>query len=1109
MFGTNLGVDVGLNTDSFLDLDMNESILLGLDQKEPEDGTASTDTISDALMKCLRDIGKVDIRRIAESSGSDTDQVIANLKGSIFRNPDIWDHKTENGWETAEEYLSGNIIVKLGKAKEANRIYRGKFDDNIRALEQILPNGTDEGDIYLTLGSPWLPTDIICDFVNYIVQPYDFHRCDDVEHDENTGLWKIPKKDRYKQYHRNTEKYGTSRIDAVTIIERTLNMRNISITDGDDSEDDGEKKRIENPEETLAATEKQKLIQSEFGKWIWADENRRKRVKRIYDSKYGYRVARKFDGSFLEFPGMSDKYTLFTYQKNAVARILFSPNTLLAHDVGAGKTYIMIAAAMELKRLGMTNKTMFVVPNNLLRQWGDTFIKLYPGADILCVGPTMFDPENREKTFEKLRNTNNDGIIIAASCFDRIPLSKEKYIVELEEEKERLSNEQNRLLKEKASDETELRKSVLDEKLKNTARLLRKLREDEEHGGILYFEELGVDRLFVDEAHNYKNMSFKTSMSGVLGLSSQDSRKCNRMMDKIMHVQNTHNGNGVVMATGTPITNSVSDIYVFQKYLQSGALKLMSIPTFNSWAQMFAERTKEIEIAVDTSKCRTVERFTRFHNLGGLTNMLAMIADFHSIDSGEGIPEFNGYTDVVIPKSKMLEAYLKDISMRADRVYRREVDPQTDNMLKITNDGRRAALDIRLVDLSRDETELTGNEPCKVSECASNAAKIYHNTEKNRLTQLIFCDMSTPRDGFNLYDDMKSLLISHGVNKEEIAYVHDASTEEEKEKLFEKVRTGKIRILMGSTMKLGLGVNVQDRLIAVHHLDVPWRPADMVQREGRILRSGNQNKSVEIFRYITEGSFDAYSWQLLETKQRFIAEILSGTLTGRSGDDVDTTALNYAEVKALALGNPLLKNWVEVKNEITKLSIMRKRNVEKKMQLGKRYVNLSEQKSLHEEELRSCCNDYAFAAETRNSDDEAFLSWRSFIGKNIDGLIRDNIDKAEERRPYEYRGFVIVLPAGMRSDQPYLYLSRESRYKVDIKDLGADIMRCLDSKLDSLEECKDEIRSRISTLEKEISSIEADLSVDECYSDEIEENMKKLTIIDKELKEDITANRRR
>lgn len=1112
--------------DGVIDLDMDASILLypgnavseenedynsgsdDIGQKE-KSGSEEPDSISDALIKCIRDTGNVDLPRIAAYAKVSTAEAAEALKGAIFCNPDTWNGDPEQGWEIADEYLSGNLRYKLIKARIANKTYKGRFEENLKAITNLLPKELTADSIYLTLGSPWIPTDVIEDFINYLIQPNHYDKCKGIYHDEETGSWEIPDKSQYGHYIRNTSTYGTKRIDAIHIIENTLNKKPVKITDevASDLTKSGTK-RIISKEDTAAALEKQRIIVAEFKRWIWEDKTRAARIKKLYEDRYALSVARKFNGGFLEFPGMAENVSLRPYQKDSVARILFTPNTLLAHDVGAGKTYIMIAAAMELKRLGMARKVMITVPNNIVDQWYDLFLKLYPDANVLRVKPSDFTPAKKNRTLLRIRQGDFDSVIIAYSCFDSIPLSRQCYLDELRAELAELKR-----IKEKKKGVTgkfKRRIESLEKKLGEAAVEMDPARE------LICFDELGVDRLFVDEAHNYKNVSIDTTVSGVLGISKSGSVKCNSMMKKVRFIQSRNNGSGIVMATGTPITNSITDIFVFQQYLQSGELELLGLQTFQSWVGMFAEETTEFEIAVDTNTYRLTTRFSRFHNIPELTTILASIADFHMLDDMEGLPLFKGYTDIKVPKSTELKRYLEEISRRADKVHNHNVSREEDNMLKITSDGRKAALDIRL---TRDEEALKGQTQsewmktywetgiCKASECAQNAAIIYRQTAEKRMAQLIFCDISTPKNGFNIYDEVRRHLVNYGVADDDIAYIHEATTDAKREKLFAKVRSGEIRILIGSTFKLGLGVNIQDRLVALHHLDVPWRPADMVQREGRILRSGNLNPEIFIYRYITEGSFDAYSWQLLETKQRFIVDILSGSIYGRSGGEVNDTVLNYAEVKALALGNPLLKSRVETRNELSRLIALRKKSIENHLRLEQRYSELPDLIEAKVFELNTCISDAEYMESEEQDvyknasilDKIATSRWRRHIRDTLAAELQRNGNRAEDRNILEYRGFGIVLPGGMDPDHPYLYLVREGRYRVELGEKDGGVLIRIDNYLERLNRRVEQLARQLELLRKEYREIELELESDVDYATQIEEVTAKLSRIDWEL----------
>lgn len=1049
------------------------------------------DSVSDALIMSLTALGRVDIEYISSITGEDYKTCINSLKGSIYQNPSTWNECFYKGWETADEYLSGNLMRKWQTAKQANDDYNGYFSENLVAIEKILPPAVATKDIYITLGSPWVPTDIIDDFLAYLFgNNYCFDApkvAFDVCHDEITGTWEIPLKNRYNYTKSSVAvntTYGTSRVGALHIIEKTLNMKTITITDEVTcTTNKSGVKRVINKKETLLAMEKQKLLIEEFQKWVWQDEKRKERLEIIFENNFSCVKARHFDGSFLQIPGMSEKISLYPYQKDAVARILFSPNTLLAHDVGAGKTYIMIAAAMELRRMGLSKKNLFVIPNNLTEQWKSIFLELYPNANIFCVTPNKFTTQKREEILETIRDNDYDAVLMAYSCFELIPLSKEYYKNQIEEQKEIVTKAAQ--TRNKATSKLKQKEKALNEALYELEIAINNLH------ATVYFDELGINYLFVDEAHNFKNVPISTKIDKVLGINKKGSAKCQDMMDKVHCVQRQNDGKGVIFATGTPITNSVTDAYIMQSYLQSGELGLLDLQSFDSWIGMFAEKSTEFEIDVDTSSYRLATRFAKFHNLPELTTLLSSIADFHSVSGTSDLPEFDGYTDALIGKTKEFADYLDNISERAESVRMGVVSRKDDNMLKITTDGRKAALDIRLVDANARFTHQS-----KVARCAENVFDIYMQTGSFKGTQLIFCDTSTPKNGFNMYDELAALLVDMGVSGDDIAYIHEADTEKKKEDMFRRMRQGEIRILIGSTFKLGLGVNVQDKLIALHHLDVPWRPADMVQREGRIMRQGNANKKIYIYRYITEGSFDAYSWQLLETKQRFITDLLSGSLSQRSGSDIDDTVLNYAEIKALAIGNPLIKKRVETANELTRYLTLQRKNVETRQNLEKELMEIPTEICLQEDYIEKCKKDIAFySANKVEHDKEA----RRAIRDTIFEAVQKNFLKEHEQKLMSYCGFDVILPKNMMNEKPFVWLQKNGRYYVEMGESAVGSLIRIDNCLDDLEVRLNRLEEKLYVLNAKRVSIIDELNKKESYADEIINLKEKLEKIDKDL----------
>ena len=1044
------------------------------------------ENVADGLIKCLHELGRVDIEYISAITQKDMKSVITELRGSIYQNPDAWQECFYKGWETADEYLSGNVMRKLKKAKRANEEYMGWFEDNVKALQKILRKPLETEEIYVSLGSPWVPADIIDEFIQYLLgKPFKYLCVEsNVHHDEVTGTWEIPYKSRYSASADSYSKYGTKRMEALHIIERTLNMRDVSIFDEvPDPRDYSKTRKVLNEAETILAIEKQKIIVDKFQKWVWADEERKERLQAIYEDKFAYYRTRKFDGSFLEFPGMSKEVTLFPYQKDAAARVILTPNTLLAHDVGSGKTYVMIAAGMELKRIGLSNKNLYVVPNNILGQWKEIYREMYPQANVFCVEPKNFTPTKKRETLEYIRDHDFDGIIMAYSCFDRIPLSKEYLKQRLREEERKLDASS----KENGKDSAGLRKAR-----QTIKREIEKLQEKQEKlDSALAFDKLGITRMFVDEAHNYKNVPIDTKINRVRGINNVGSAKCEEMLAKVQYIQRQNGGAGVVMATGTPITNSISDAFIMQKYLQEGELALLDLQNFDSWVGMFAERSSEFEIDVDTNTYRLATRLSKFHNLPELTALLSSIADFHSKDSGVDLPKFNGHSDVLVAKTEDLQVYLKQISERAEKVHKGRVRRTEDNMLKITTDGRKAALDIRLA-----KKTAGFSTQSKVYQCAERVVATYFATRDKKSTQLVFCDSSTPKVEFNMYDELCRLLVLGGIPRGEIAYIHDANTEKQREVLFDKMNDGKVAVLIGSTFKLGLGVNVQNRLLAVHHLDVPWRPADMVQREGRIIRQGNTNEEVFIYRYITEGSFDAYSWQLLEMKQRFITAILSGSLTEREGSDIEDTVLDYAEVKALAVGNELIKKRVETANELGRRQALQRKTLEMKENLRKELTDIPVKQAYYHELIEKAKRDKAFYDSNKQEIEKA---QRRELRATLFQAACKNLMNTQEETLFCYQGFEIILPAGVRQEDVYVWVKREGKYQVSLGDSEKGALIRIDNCLENLPSRISKWYLALAELCRRAELIQAELDKDEDYTEEIKDLQEKLIQIDKEL----------
>ena len=765
-------------------------------------------------------------------------------------------------------------------------------------------------DIEVSLGVPWVGAEIIKDFIKEVFEVYYYADNDVVEYEPITGYWFIKKTD-IKLIGEIYTVYGTQAMSALQILESTLNLREIKIYRGSEYLE----------EETLAALEKQRIIKNAFKEWVWKDADRRYDITLAYNKMFAKYKVVHYDGKGLEFAEMNPEIKLFDYQKNAVQKIISTPNTLLSFDVGAGKTYIMIAAAMEMRKSGLSRKNLFVVPNNIVGQWEKMFSCLYPKAKVLTVAPKSFTPEKRGKVLRQMQKEDYDGIIIAYSCFEQISLSASTITQNMQTAISDLNSSIVKLNRKSPWNHVSNNLSREIEYVKKTINdLLDSISVPYDN---ISFEDLGINTLFLDEAHNYKNIPLRSKMKNLRGINIKGSKKCLDMLEKVHYIQKTNGGRGVVFATGTPLSNSISDTYAMQCYLQFGDLVELKLDRFDNWAKTFALIEDVCEIDVNASSFRVIKRFTQFFNLPELSRMFSQVSIFHSVENDD-LPELSGYSDIVIEKSCELDEYMQNIYKRTENIRAGKVDRKNDNMLKVSTDGRKAALSLNLVGKSQPY-----NESSKIYHCVNNVMKIYNDNPG--CSQLIFCDYSTPKGtSYSVYKELKERLVASGIPLREIAFVHSCKNEEQKMKLYDSVNTGKVRVLIGSTFKLGIGANVQTKLKAIHHLDVPWRPADMVQREGRILRRGNENKEINIFRYIVEGSFDSYSWQILQTKQHFISQFLGGASNVRSIEDLENDELNYAQVKALALSEPLMKEYVEKENELRNAQIVYRQELAQK-----------------------------------------------------------------------------------------------------------------------------------------------------------------------------------
>ena len=881
----------------------------------------SVDTASEALAVSLGERARVDLAYMSELTGKSEEEVAKELARVIFQNP-----VTEK-WETADEYLSGNVREKLATA----RVFaenRPEFAINVTALEGVQPKELDASEIEVRIGATWIEPKYIEDFMRETFETPDYlfdRNLVGVQYSDVTGQWNVKGKNADRGNSLVNMTYGTSRANAYRILEDSLNLRDTRIFDT--IEEDGKEKRVLNKKETMLASQKQEAIREAFKDWVFRDPERRQTLCAKYNELFNSTRPREYDGSHLKFPGMTPDITLRPHQLNAVAHQLYGDNTLLAHCVGAGKTFEMIAAAMESKRLGLCQKSLFVVPNHLTEQWASDFLRLYPGANILAATKKDFEPANRKKFCSRIATGDYDAVIIGHTQFEKIPLSMERQaamierqITEIEMAIEAVKAEKGERYTIKQMEKT---KKSLD------ARLSR-LNDTSRKDNVVTFEQLGVDRLFVDESHNYKNLFLYTKMRNVAGIAQTEAQKSSDMFAKCQYMDELTGGKGIIFATGTPISNSMTELYTNMRYLQYSTLQKLGLGNFDSWAATFGETQTAIELAPEGTGYRAKTRFAKFFNLPELISLFKESADIQTPDMLKlPVPEAE-YENVVLKPSEYQKEMVQSLADRAEAVRDRKVEPHVDNMLKITNDGRKLALDQRLInDMLPDE------DNSKSTTCVDKAFEIWEETKEQKSAQLIFCDLSTPKgDGtFNVYEDICNKLKEKGVPPEEIAFIHDANTEKRKAELFAKVRSGQVRFLLGSTAKMGAGTNVQDRLIALHHLDVPWRPSDIEQQEGRILRQGNMNDKVKIFRYVTEGTFDSYSWQLIENKQKFIGQIMTSKSPVRSCEDIDEAALSYAEVKALATGNPYIKEKMDLDIQVSKLKLLKANHTSQRYRL--------------------------------------------------------------------------------------------------------------------------------------------------------------------------------
>ena len=890
---------------------------------QPHRPVEHTETAAEALAVSLNELGRVDMEYMSRLCGKSEAEIAAELSGVIFRVPG------EERYATADEYLSGNVREKLCEAEAAAKD-DASYNINVDALKAAQPRELTAAEIDVRLGATWIEPHYIEQFMVETFQPtYWASRSMSVNYSPYTSEWRIEGKSAVSANDVNAfSTYGTSRISAYKILENTLNLRDVRIYDKI-VDADGTERRVLNVKETTLAQQKQQVIKDAFRDWLWKDPKRRETLAARYNELFNSTRPREYDGSHLTFPGMNPEIELREHQRSAIARILYGGNSLLAHEVGAGKTFTMAAAAMEAKRLGLCRKPMFAVPNHLTEQWASEFLRLYPSANVLVATKKDFEPANRKKFCARIATGDYDAVIIGHSQFERIPVSQERQERLLRSEIEDITEGINQL--KRSSGERFSIKSM--EKTKKSLEAKLKKLLDSPKDDVVTFEELGVDRLFVDEAHSHKNLYYHTKMQNVAGLSSAEAQKSSDMYMKCRYMDELTGSRGVVFATGTPVSNSMTELYTMQRYLQHDTLERLGLGHFDSWAANFGETATALELAPEGTGYRARTRFSKFFNLPELMNLFREVADIKTADQlNLPTPEVVYHNEVSQP-TEIQKKLVQELSERATKVHARMVDPSEDNMLAITNDGRKLGLDQRVVNPLLPDADGT-----KVNRCVDNVFRIWLEGADKKLTQLIFCDLSTPGKGFNIYDDIKTKLISRGVPAEEIAFIHDANTDEKKKALFSRVRSGNVRVLLGSTAKMGAGTNVQDRLVALHDLDAPWRPGDLEQRKGRIARQGNMNETVHVYRYVTEQTFDSYIWQTLENKQRFISQIMTSKSPVRSCEDADETTLSYAEVKALCAGDPRIREKMDLDVQVAKLRLLKSSHQSQKYQLEDRLL---------------------------------------------------------------------------------------------------------------------------------------------------------------------------
>ena len=1040
---------------------------------KPKTEITSVDNANDALIVSLSEKARVDITFMQKLCNMDMDKMLKDLEGEIFNVPEYGE---PNHWVTADEYLSGNVREKL-KIAEHFAETNERFNVNVKYLKEVQPKDLNASEISVRLGSTWIPPEDIKVFIEYLLNPSNY-ACQNinVHYNEATSEWWIEGKNYDKYNIKATNTYGTGRASAYKIIEDSLNLKDTRIYDY--YEDENGKRVAElNKKETAIAQAKQEQIKLAFEEWIWKDPERRERLTKFYNERFNSIRPREYDGSHISFDGMNPEITLRKHQVNAIARILYGGNTLLAHEVGAGKTFEMVAAAMESKRLGLCNKSLFVVPNHIVEQFGQEFLQLYPSANVLVTTKKDFETANRKKFCSRIATGDYDAIIISHSQFEKIPMSVERQVAIIQKQIEDITLGIQDL---KNNNGERFSIKQMEKTKKGLETRLAKLNDTSRKDDVVTFEELGVDRIFVDEAHYYKNLFLYTKMRNVGGIAQTEAQKSSDLFMKCRYLDELTGGKGVIFATGTPISNSMVELYTMQRYLQYGELEKRHLQQFDAWASTFGETVTAIELSPEGTGYRAKTRFAKFFNLPELMALFKEVADIQTSEMlNLPVPKAN-YHNVVIEPSEIQKELVKDLSERAEKIRNRMVDSSVDNMLKITNDGRKLALDQRLTN-----DMLEDFEHSKVATCADNIYSIWDKTSEDKSAQLVFCDLSTPHnDGkFNVYDDLKTKLIDRGIPGEEIAFIHDANTDARKQELFNKVRRGQVRVLIGSTQKMGAGTNCQDRLIALHDLDCPWRPSDLIQRSGRIIRQGNKNPEVDIYRYVTEGTFDAYLYQLVENKQRFISQIMTSKTPVRFAEDIDETALSYAEIKALAAGNPDIIEKTELDTQVAKLKLLKQNYLSEKYALEDKVIKYYPNEIKRLENRIEDMKEDIEVFNNNNTPDNSFekmnikgtdFTERKEAGEKIIEICK-SMTNPEPLEIGEYKGFKIILSFDTMDRKFYASMKNNLSYKTE---LGSDpsgnitridnVLNGIETRLSSIENNLEDTKKNYESAKKEI-----------------------------------------